>query len=53
MAAEAAHWEKYFYDLNNKVKMQREEIKTRDERVDRHRKKLFETELEMRIMHAV
>ena len=50
---EILHWEKYLFDLNARVKMQRETIKKHDQKMDKQRQKLFEQELEMRIMHRV
>ena len=51
--SEILHWEKYFFELNAKVKEQRESIKKYDERLERIRNKNFEQEVEMRIMSKV
>ena len=51
--SEAQQWEKYQFDLNQKVKNQRDLIKKREERASHSRMKSFEQELEMKIMHKV
>lgn len=52
-ASESQQWEKYYYDLNTKVKNQREFIKKMDDRQSKMRMKSFESELDMKIMHKV
>ena len=53
-ATEERHqWEKYFFDLNHKVKSQRDLIKKMDSKLLRMRQKSFDAELEMRVFDRV
>jgi hypothetical protein len=41
------------YELQNKIKTQREKIKEADQKEEKFRKKQLETEMEMKVMYNV
>jgi hypothetical protein len=51
--AESQQWQNYMYELQNKIKTQREKIKEADQKEEKFRKKQLETEMEMKVMYNV
>jgi len=51
--AESQQWQNYMYELQNKIKTQREKIKEADHKEEKFRKKQLETEMEMKVMYNV
>jgi hypothetical protein len=50
---ESQQWQNYMYELQNKIKTQREKIKEADQKEEKFRKKQLETEMEMKVMYNV
>lgn len=50
---ESAQWEKYFFDLQQKVKQQRENIKQTDINQEKKRQRSFDQMIEMRLQHKI
>jgi hypothetical protein len=51
--AESQQWQNYMYELQNKIKTQREKIKEADQKEEKFIKKQLETEKEMKVMYNV